>query len=70
MVLCLHLIYSPFQTRHKSRLSHVNVFTPLWRTIKNREGVHLTLPPHILSVQVKSRSMLHYGSVGGEFKIK
>ena len=27
-------------TRHKSRLSHMNVFPPLWRTIKNsgREG--------------------------------
>ena len=28
------------------------------------EGVHLTLPPHIISIQVKSRSMLHHGSVG------
>ena len=27
------------------------------------EGVHLTLPPHIFSVLVKSRSMLHHGSV-------
>ena len=27
------------------------------------EGVHLTLPPHIISIQVKSRSMLHHGSV-------
>ena len=37
------------------------------------EGVYLTLPLHIFSVQVKSRSMLHHGSVGDggiEFKIK
>ena len=27
------------------------------------EGVHLTLPPHIFPVLVKSRSMLHHGSV-------
>ena len=32
------------------------------------ESVHLTLLPHICSVQVKSRSMLHHGSVGGNFK--
>ena len=28
------------------------------------EGVHLTLPPHIFSVQVKSRSMLYHWPVG------
>ena len=28
------------------------------------DGVHLTLPPHIFSVQVKLRSMLNHGSVG------
>ena len=32
------------------------------------EGVHLTLPPHINSVQVKSRSMLHNWSVGASLK--
>ena len=32
------------------------------------EGVHLTLPPHIISVQVKSRSMLHHRSVGASLK--
>ena len=32
------------------------------------EAVHLTLPPHIISVQVKSRSMLHHGSVGASLK--
>ena len=31
-----------------------------WRMV---EGVHLTLPPHIFSVQVKSQSMLHHGLV-------
>ena len=31
---------------------------------KVKEGVHLTLPPHIFSVLVKSRSMLHHGAVG------
>ena len=34
------------------------------------EGIHLTLRPHIIFVQVKLRSMLHHGSVGGEFKTK
>ena len=32
------------------------------------EGVHLTLPPYIFSVQVKSRSILHHGSVGTSLK--
>ena len=32
------------------------------------EGVYLTLPPHIFSVQVKSRSMLHHGSLGASLK--
>ena len=32
------------------------------------EGVHLTLPPHIISVQVKSWSMLHHWSVGASLK--
>ena len=32
------------------------------------EGVHLTLPPHIISIQVKSWSMLHHGSVGASLK--
>ena len=32
------------------------------------DGVHLTLPPHITSVQVKSRSMLHHGSVWASLK--
>ena len=32
------------------------------------EGVHLTLPPDIISVQVKSRNMLHHGSVGASLK--
>ena len=32
------------------------------------KGVHLTLPPHIISVQVKSWSMLHHGSVGASLK--
>ena len=32
------------------------------------EGVHLTLLPHIISVQGKSRSMLHHGSVGASLK--
>ena len=31
--------------------------------------MHLTLvPPHIISVQEKSRSMLHHGSVGASLK--
>ena len=34
----------------------------------NNEGVHLTLPPRIISVQVKSRSMLYHGSVGASLK--
>ena len=36
------------------------------------ERVHLTLPltlpPHIISVQVKSQSMLYHGSVGASLK--
>ena len=32
------------------------------------EGVYLALPPRIFSVQVKSRSMLHHGSVGASLK--
>ena len=32
------------------------------------EGVHLILPPHIISVQVNSRNMLHHGSVGASLK--
>ena len=28
----------------------------------------MTLPPHIISVQVKSRSMLPHGSVGASLK--
>ena len=32
--------------------------------INNLEDVHLTLPPHIISVRVKPRSMLYQGSVG------
>ena len=32
------------------------------------EDIHLALPPHIISVQVKSRSMLHRGSVGAILK--
>ena len=32
------------------------------------EGVHLTLPPHTISVQVKSGSMLHHGLVGASLK--
>ena len=32
------------------------------------ESVHLTLPPHTISVQVKSRSMLHHRSVGTSLK--
>ena len=35
---------------------------------KGVESVHLTLPPHIISIQVKSRSMLHHGSVGASLK--
>ena len=35
---------------------------------KGVEGVHLTLPPHIISAQVKSRSMLHHGSVRARLK--
>ena len=36
------------------------------KTYKKRgiEGIHLTFPPHILSVQVKSQNMLHHGSAG------
>ena len=34
------------------------------KTICSNEDVHLTLPPHIFSVQVKSLNMLHHGSVG------
>ena len=46
--------------------AHLMVF---FDTLKNtppaviREGLHLILPPHIFSVPVKSRSMLHHGSV-------
>ena len=32
------------------------------------EDVHLTLPPHIFSAQVKSRSMLYHGAVGASLK--
>ena len=32
------------------------------------EGVHLTLPPHKFSVQVKSRSLLNHGSVRASSK--
>ena len=32
------------------------------------KGVHLTFPLHIFSVQVKSRSMLHHGSVSASSK--
>ena len=35
---------------------------------KGVEGVHLKLPPHIISVQVKSLSILHHGSVGASLK--
>ena len=31
-------------------------------------GVHLTLPPHIISVHINSRSMLNHGSVGASLK--
>ena len=34
------------------------------------EGVHLTLPPNTIFVHVKSRSMLHHGSVRGKFRTK
>ena len=49
-------------------LSHL-LFCPVIGNISQKEeGVHLTLPPHILSIQVKSRSMLHHGSVGANPK--
>ena len=32
------------------------------------EGAHLTLPPHIFSAQVKSRSMLYHGPMGESLK--
>ena len=32
------------------------------------EGAHLTLPPYIISVEVKSWSMLHHGSVEASLK--
>ena len=32
------------------------------------EGVHLTLPPQIFSVQVTSWSMLHHGSLWASLK--
>ena len=38
------------------------------RIIKQREGVHPTLAPHIITVQVKSRSILRHGSVGATLK--
>ena len=47
-----------------------NIF--MWRRrylyIVPLEGVYLTLPSHIISVQVKSRSMLDHGSVGASLK--
>ena len=39
-----------------------------WPSLVHWEGVDLTLPPHIFSVQVKSRSMLHHGSVWASLK--
>ena len=39
-----------------------------WLSLVHWEGVDLTLPPHIFSVQVKSRSMLHHGSVWASLK--
>ena len=45
-------------------LSHL-LFCPVNGSISQKEeGVHLILPPHVPSVQVKSRSTLHHGSVG------
>ena len=38
------------------------------RAHERSEDVHLTLPPHIISVQVKSQSMLHHGSVVASLK--
>ena len=50
--------------------SGIGIFHIIWqsKSILPMEGVHLTLPPHITSVQVKSRSMLHHGSVGASLK--
>ena len=38
------------------------------KTWLKTRGCYLTLPPHIIFVQVKSRNMLHHGSAGANLK--
>ena len=44
------------------------LFLFIYALFAGREVVHLTLPLDIISLQVKSRSMLHHGSVGAILK--
>ena len=50
-------------TNNRSKLRNINDIK-----ISFMEDVHLTLPPHIFSEEVKSRSMLDHGSVGASSK--
>ena len=45
-------------------------YAPEMLTIILAGGCSSDIAPHIISVQVKSRSMLHHGSVGDNFKTK
>ena len=44
------------------------LFLFIYALFAGRQVVHLTLPLDIISLQVKSRSMLHHGSVGAILK--
>ena len=62
---------SGLQLYRRRALAHVFSceFCKITKSLKlSFEGVHMTLPPHIISVQVKSRSMLHHGSAGASLK--
>ena len=53
------------QSFRAGRQQKLLIFVP---NIVKIKGVHLTLPAHIISVQVKSQSMLHHGSVRASLK--
>ena len=58
----IELFSKYFCARHFTNVSN------LLSCYHNGEGVHLTLPPRIIFVQVKSRNILHHGSVGASLK--
>ena len=71
--------FTCFKPQYYTRKSSFYLFSMVENPVKSRitksrwnlekhEGVHLTLPPHIISIQLKSRSMLHHGSIGASLK--